>query len=132
MVKIPVTKGSPGTPQVFVNSINGADGLIIDDEDNIWVAANQADEIVVLDPTGRVIAKLGDFGGIASSGAPIGLLFPASLVFSEDSLFVTNLSLDLRLFNPAFATVDSQWAAQVTTHTVAKIPARIPPVPGLP
>jgi len=132
VVKIPVTKGSPGTPQVFVNSINGADGLIIDDEDNIWVAANQADEIVVLDPTGRVIAKLGDFGGIASNGAPIGLLFPASLVFSEDTLFVTNLSLDLRLFNPAFATVDSQWAAQVTTHTVAKIPARIPAVPGLP
>jgi len=37
-----------------VNSINGADGLIIDEHDNLGVAANQADEIVVLDPTGRV------------------------------------------------------------------------------
>ncbi|MCK7498215.1 MAG: SMP-30/gluconolactonase/LRE family protein [Comamonadaceae bacterium] len=39
----------PGTPEVFVNSINGADGLIVDEDDNLWVAANQADEIVVLD-----------------------------------------------------------------------------------
>jgi len=67
VVKIPVS-GSPlvaASPFVFVNSINGADGLIIDVQDRIWVAANQADEIVVLDPThDRVIAKLGDFGGI--------------------------------------------------------------------
>jgi len=27
--------------------LNGADGLITDDDDNIWVAANQADEVVV-------------------------------------------------------------------------------------
>lgn len=133
VVKIPVS-GAPltaGTTAVFVNSINGADGLIIDENDNIFVVANQADEIVVLDPTGRVIAKLGDFGGIDPSGAPIGLLFPASLVRSGEFLYVTNLALDLRLFGLA-QPVDAQWAAQVTTHTVAKIPAGIPPVPGLP
>src|SRR5713101_10183775 len=53
VVKIPVS-GSPlvpGTPFVFVNSINGADGLIIDVQDRIWVVANRSDEIVVLDPT---------------------------------------------------------------------------------
>ncbi len=124
VVTIPVNPdGTAGTPAVFVNSINGADGLIIDRNDNVWVCANQADEIVVVDPTGRAIAKLGDFNGIAS-GAPRGLLFPASLGFSPDGtvVYVTNLSLDLRLFNPAFNAVDSQWAAQVTTHTVAKIP----------
>jgi sugar lactone lactonase YvrE len=131
VVKIPVVGGNPGTPVVFVNSINGADGLIIDQDDNIWVAANQADEIVVLDPTGRVIAKLGDFGGIDPSGAPIGLLFPASLVRSGGFIYVTNLALDLRLFGLP-QPVDAQWAAQVTTHTVAKIPVGIPPVPGLP
>lgn len=131
VVRIPVHGGTPGTPEVFVHSINGADGLIIDDKDNIWVAANQADEIVVLDPTGRVIAKLGDFGGIDSSGAPIGLLFPASLVRSGDFIYVTNLALDLRLFGLP-QPVDAQWAAQVTAHTVAKIRAQIPPVPGLP
>src|SRR5260370_1152974 len=50
IIKIPVSGGTPGTPAVFVNSINGADGLVIDQDDKIWVAANQADEIVVLDP----------------------------------------------------------------------------------
>ena len=131
VVKIPVVRGTPGTPGVFANSINGADGLIIDDDDNIWVAANQADEIVVLDPSGRAIAKLGDFDGIDAQGEPIGLLFPASLVRSGDFIYVTNLALDLRLFGLA-QSVDSQWAAQVTTHTVAKIPARLPPIRGLP
>ncbi len=138
IVKIPVVGGSPGTtgvpgtPEVFVNSVNGGDGLTIDDEDNIWVCANQADEIEVIDKTGRVIAKLGDFGGIDSKGAPIGLLFPASLVFSptREFIYVTNLSLDLRIFGQQ--AVDSQWAAQVTTHTVSKIPAGIPPIRGLP
>ncbi|HEY7788186.1 MAG TPA: SMP-30/gluconolactonase/LRE family protein, partial [Casimicrobiaceae bacterium] len=131
IVRIPLPNGpsgTPGTPEVFVNSINGADGLIIDADDNLWVAANQSDEIVVVDPTGRVIAKLGDFDGIDRQGAPVGLLFPASLVIVNNFLYVTNLSLDLRLFNaPA---VDSQWAAQVTRHTIARIPAHLPPIRG--
>ena len=137
VVKIPVvggppgTTGTPGTPVVFVNSINGADGLIIDEDDNIWVAANQADEIVVVDPTGRVIAKLGDFRGIDRHGAPIGLLFPASLVRRGHFIYVTNLALDLRVFGLA-QPVDAQWAAEVTRHTVVKIRARIPPIRGLP
>jgi len=125
VVKIPVTGGSPGLAVVFVNSINGADGLVIDKHDNIWVCANQADEIVVLDPTGKVIAKLGDFDGIDRHGAVKGLLFPASLAFGGEFLYVTNLALDLRLFGLVQA-VDSQWAAQVTTYTVSRIRARIP------
>jgi sugar lactone lactonase YvrE len=127
IIRIPVTGGSPGTPAVFVNSINGADGLIIDKNDNIWVAANQADEIVIVDPTGKAIAKLGDFDGITKDGAAIGLLFPASLVFSRDKqvLYVTNLALDLRLFELA-QSVDSQWIATVKRYTVSKLPARIP------
>lgn len=130
IVKIPVSNGSPGTPEVFVNSVNGADGLLIDEDDNLWVAANQADEIVVINPSGRVIAKLGDFNGVGPDGAPNGLLFPASLVRSGQFIYVTNLALDLRLFGLP-QPVDAQWAAQVTRHTVAKIPARIPPVQGL-
>ena len=102
-----------------------------DEDDNLWVAANQADEIVVVDPTGRVIAKLGDFGGVDHHGKPIGLLFPASLVRSGHFIYVTNLALDLRLFGLP-QPVDAQWAAQVTKHTISRIPARIPPVPGLP
>ena len=133
IVRIPLPDGpagTPGTPEVFVNSINGADGLIVDEDDNLWVAANQADEIVVLDPSGRAIAKLGDFGGIDRDGSPRGLLFPASLVRVGGFIYVTNLALDLRGFGLA-QTLDSQWAAQVTQHTIARIRARIPPVPGL-
>jgi sugar lactone lactonase YvrE len=113
-----------GAATVFTNSINGADGLVIDEHDNLWVCANQGDEIVIVDKTGKVIAKLGDFDGIKRNGEPDGLLFPASLVFSGDSLLVTNLSLDLRLFGSN--TVDAQWAAQVRTHTIARLPRRIP------
>src|SRR5438270_8468764 len=85
-----------GAATVFTNSINGADGIVLDANDNIWVAANQADEIVVVDPTGKAIAKLGDFNGV-EKGVTQGLLFPASPAFSKDGqwLFVTNLELDL-------------------------------------
>ena len=128
IVQIPVSaSGAPGTPVVLTNSINGADGLILDNDDNIWVAANQADEIVVIDKTGKVIAKLGDFDGIDKHGAPIGLLFPASPVFFGEWLYVTNLSLDLRNVGGP-QTVDSQWADLVTSHTIARIRARIPHV----
>jgi sugar lactone lactonase YvrE len=132
IVKIPLPlgpTGAPGTPEVFVNSINGADGLLIDEADNLWVAANQSDEIVVLNSTGRVIAKLGDFGGIDAQGSPIGLLFPASPLLSNGFLYVTNLSLDLRVFGLA-QTTNSQWSAQVTRHTIARMRAQIPPVRG--
>lgn len=129
IVRIPLLNGSPGKPDVFVNSINGADGLLIDAADNLWVAANQADEIVVVNPSGRVIAKLGDFDGIDAHGAPVGLLFPASLVMVNDFIYVTNLALDLRDFKLPQA-VDSQWAADVTRHTIARIHAHLPPVRG--
>jgi len=128
VVQIPVTNGVPGTPTIFVQSINGADGLIIDEQDNVWVAANQADEIVVVNPSGVAIAKLGDFEGIAPDGSPRGLLFPASPVFFGDFVYVTNLALDLRDFNPQFNAVDSQYCAQVTTWNVARISRHLPPV----
>jgi hypothetical protein len=62
----------------------------------LWVCANQADEIVGLSATGRVIAKLGNFFGINEDGTPRGLLFPASNVIVGDDMFVTNLAIHLR------------------------------------
>jgi len=124
VIRIPVTAGAPGTPEVFVNSINGADGLILDEHDNVWVTANQSDEIVVVDPSGRAIAKLGDFDGL-KHGAPEGLLFPASLARRGDWIYVTNLALDIRLFGLP-QSVDSQWTAEVTRHTISRLRARIP------
>jgi sugar lactone lactonase YvrE len=128
IVKIPVANGVHAQPELFTNSINGADGIAIDSNDNLWVAANQADEIVVVDPTGKAIAKLGDFDGV-QNGVTRGLLFPASPAFSKDGhwLYVTNLELDLRTIGGP-QTVDSQWTAEVERHSIAKLGARIPPI----
>lgn len=99
--------------------------LRVDADDNIWVTANQADEIVVVDKSGRAIAKLGDFDGVRQ-GATVGLLLPASLALRDGWLYITNLALDLRLAGAGQA-VDSQWAAQVSSHTISRLRARIPP-----
>jgi sugar lactone lactonase YvrE len=121
IVQIPFSDGAPGNPKVFVNSINGADGIAIDAHDNLWVAANQSDEIDVVSPSGKLLARLGDFQGV-HRGTPQGLLFPASPAFSADGkfLYVTNLALDLRIFNLPQA-VDSQWCAEVKHYTVSRI-----------
>jgi sugar lactone lactonase YvrE len=124
VVRIPSNGGVAGTPAVFTNSINGADGLMLDEHDNVWVCANQADEIVVTDPAGKAIAKLGDFDGVRN-GSPVGFLFPASLVRVGNFVYVTNLSLDLRPITGQ-QSVDSQWAAQVTRHTISRIRMKIP------
>ena len=123
VVSIPNKGGVAGTPAVFTNSINGADGLAIDEHDNIWVCANQSDEIVVVDKTGKAISKLGDFGGL-KDGKPVGLLFPASLVLRGGSVYITNLSLDLRPIVGQQSIV-SQYAADVERHTIARIRARV-------
>lgn len=124
VVTIANAGGVAGAASVFTNSINGADGLMLDEDDNVWVCANQADEIVVTDKTGKAIAKFGDFDGVRK-GSPVGFLFPASLVRSGKWVYVTNLSLDLRPITGQ-QSVDSQWAAQVTVNTLSRIPARLP------
>ena len=149
IVKIPVTGSTlePGTPEVFVNRVGGGpDGLIIDEHDNLWVACNQSNEILVLEPTqGGVIAKLGDFGGIDRDGAPIGFLWSNSLVFHGDEVLVTNLSFDVEtaisqlsdelgsehLAGMKLRTIDGPWARQVKIHTISKIKKRIPEGPDL-
>ena len=124
VVRIASVAGVAGDATVFTNSINGADGLFLDRNDNVWVCANQSDEIVVTDRSGKAIAKLGDFNGV-QGGSPVGLLFPASLVRVADWVYITNLSLDLRPITSQ-QSVDSQWAAMVTTHTISRIRFAIP------
>jgi sugar lactone lactonase YvrE len=105
---------------VFAESINGADGILFDKQGRLWVAANQADEVVALNANGRVIAKLGEFEGIRQDGSPNGLLFPASLVIVGDDMFVTNLALPL---TPAAGDEPEE---DVTRYTVSrmKLPGR--------
>jgi sugar lactone lactonase YvrE len=144
IIQIPVIQ-SGGTftpdpnnpPTIFITGINAPDGIAIDSKDNIWICANQEDEIVVIDasPTtktpGKVIAKLGDFEGIDPKGIVRGLLFPASLAFSPDGqwLYVTNLTLFLP-YAGANKAIDSAWTLQVNGYTVSRLPAKIPPISG--
>lgn len=87
---------STGAVSVFSESLNGADGLVFDQESGLlWVATNQADEVVALNANGKVVAKLGEFRGINRNGTPDGLLFPASPVIVGNELFVTNLAVPL-------------------------------------
>jgi DNA-binding beta-propeller fold protein YncE len=80
---------------VFSESVHGADGLLLDDSGRLWVAANQADEIVALNDKGKVVARVGEFEGIRHDGTPRGLLFPASMVIVGEHMYVTNLALPL-------------------------------------
>ena len=99
---------------VFAESIHGADGIAFDDSGRLWVAANQGDQIIALNESGRVIAKFGEFQGINRDGTPNGLLFPASLAIVGDWVYVTNLALPL-VGNGA------EWESDVTRWTIARI-----------
>jgi DNA-binding beta-propeller fold protein YncE len=103
------------TVEVFAESVDGADGIAFDSSGRLWVAANQADEVVVLNGNGQVIEKLGDFLGLRKNGAPRGLLFPASVVFSRDSAFVTNLAL------PLTSAVGDEPEEDVRVYTISRI-----------
>lgn len=100
---------------VLAESINGADGLIMDDDGRLWVVANQADEIVALNDKGRPIARFGQFEGIRRDGSPRGLLFPASNVIVGDWMFVANLAL------PLTTAVGDEPEEDVTRWTISRI-----------
>jgi sugar lactone lactonase YvrE len=128
IIKIPVNpNGTAGALALFTTGINAPDGIAIDRHDNLWVDANQEDEIVVIDPSGKVIAKLGDFGGIRDDGTPRGLLFPASPAFSRDGkyLYTSNFALYLP-YAGAEPAIDSGWTLEVKHFTVARLRAEIP------
>lgn len=100
---------------VFAESINGADGLARDRRGRLWVAANQADEVVALNEKGKIVARLGEFRGIRGNGTAIGLLFPASLVIVDDEIFVTNLALPLN------GTPGDEPEEDVTRYTISRM-----------
>ena len=103
-----------GTLSTFAESINGADGIAFDHHGRLWVAANQADEVVALNSRGRVVERRGSFRGIDHDGAVKGLIFPASLVISRGDIYVTNLALPL---TPAEGDEPEE---DVTTYTVSR------------
>ena len=108
---------TPPAISPFSISLPGADGLLFENG-RLWVAANQADEIVALDGRGRPVARAGSFEGIRRDGAPRGLLFPASLVAADGWMYVTNLAL------PLTPMVGDEPEEDVTRWTVSRFRTR--------
>jgi sugar lactone lactonase YvrE len=122
-----------GPAAVLTTGINAPDGIAVDRHDNLWVVANQQDEIDVIDPNvitaqgalAKVVAKRGDFEGLSQNGTVQGLLFPASPAFSLDgkTLYVSNLALFLPNAGVAHTAIDSLWTLEVKHYTIATIRA---------
>jgi hypothetical protein len=70
---------------------------------------------VGLNENGRVVATIGGFEKIGADGAPVGFLFPASLVRVGRHVYITNLALPL---TPA---VGDEPEEDVTRWTVSRI-----------
>ncbi len=129
-----------GPAAVLTTGINAPDGIAVDRHDNLWVVANQQDEVDVIkpnavdalgEPLAKVVAKRGDFEGLSQNGTVQGLLFPASPAFSLDgkTLYVSNLALFLPYAAVPQPAIDSPWTLQVKHYTIAAICAEIPPFP---
>jgi hypothetical protein len=98
---------------IWAESLNGADG-IASYRGRLVVVENQSDGFDS-DDKGRVVAKLGAFLGIRDNGSPRGLLFPASLVIVDDTIYVTNLALPLTM------TTGDEPEEDVTRYTISRI-----------
>lgn len=103
-----------GELSIWAESLNGADG-IASYRGRLVVVENQSDVVSILDDKGRVVAKLGAFLGIRDNGSPRGLLFPASLVIVDDTIYVTNLALPLTM------TIGDEPEEDVTRYTISRI-----------
>jgi sugar lactone lactonase YvrE len=147
IVRVPVTLNNDGSVSlsmvtktaVVTTGINAPDGIAVDSRDNLWVVANQEDEIDVINPNAidrlgdalpKVIAKRGDFQGISQDGTIRGLLFPASPAFSPDErfLYVSNAALYLPFAGAPAPAIDSPWTLEVKHYTIARMRAEIPPL----
>ena len=92
--------GSAGAISVFADgaaidatqhttqALDGADGIQFDVKGDLYVCANQANEIQVLSPGGELIARYGRNAGDDR------LDFPASPIFHERGLYIANLALE--------------------------------------
>jgi sugar lactone lactonase YvrE len=96
ILRIAVNKdGSAGAISIFADgltlgarALDGADGIQFDVKGNLYVCANQVNEIHVLSPGGALIARYGNNPGDDK------LDFPASPIFHGKSVYIANLALD--------------------------------------
>lgn len=79
------TDGKPGQPALMTQSVllEGADGPAFDYQGNLWVAANERNAVVLVQPDGKVF----DVQKNDSKGP---LEFPTSVVFVDATAYVSN------------------------------------------
>lgn len=83
--------GKAGQPVLFTQSalLEGADGPAFDPQSNLWVAANERNAVVLVQPDGRVF----DIQRNDSKGP---LEFPTAVVFVEATAYVSNFDTPRR------------------------------------
>ena len=109
--------GSAGTPELFADgavidaqmglpiptALFGPDGVQFDVMGNLYVCANQAEEIQVFSPAGKLIHRY------AGSGAGA-MDFPASIAFSGHRLFISNMQADYVLPHSKVSVLEAPFA----------------------
>jgi len=104
-----------GMLTIFVEALEGADGIVRGPGNTLLVSVPLADEILALDATtGRILAELGEFLGIRRDRSVRGLLFPGSIVRVGNLLYANNLALPQ-------SNTPAEPEADVRTYTVARI-----------
>ena len=89
--KLPMAAGKAGQPTLMTQSalLEGADGPAFDPQGNLWVAANERNAVVLVQPDGRVFDILKN-----DSKGP--LEFPTAVVFIGGIAYVSNFDTPRR------------------------------------
>ena len=109
--------GSAGTPELFADgavidaqmglpaptALFGPDGVQFDVLGNLYVCANQAEEIQVFSPAGKLIHR---YAGVGASAMD----FPASIAFRGHRLFITNMQADYLLPHSKLSVLEAPFA----------------------
>jgi sugar lactone lactonase YvrE len=74
-------------------AIYGPDGVQFDDMGNLYLCANQAEEIQVFSITGSKVKLIHRYGGVGVNAMD----FPASIEFRGHRVFITNMQADYKL-----------------------------------
>src|ERR1700685_2077001 len=72
--------------------IQGPDNIDFDQSGNLWIASGQTQHVVALNRQGVVVGIFGAYNGLSSAGAPMGLLQPSGIIYSQGKIYIGNES----------------------------------------
>jgi sugar lactone lactonase YvrE len=72
--------------------ISGPDNMDFDENGNLWIASGQEQHVVALNKEGNVVGVFGAYNGLSSAGAPMGLLQPSGIIYSQGNIYIGNES----------------------------------------